>query len=101
MAKSDRERLLSKIVKGVNEKNCWRWAAADNPSTSGYGNFRQGSTVVPAHRAAAKVLGGKSIAGKDLHHVCGNRWCVNPGHLRVMSHGANMAADVKRRAGGR
>jgi hypothetical protein len=99
-AKSDRTRLLDKIDKHANAQGCWRWVGASNPTTGNYGNVRDGAHVVPAHRAAAKVLGGKSIAGRDVHHVCGNRWCCNPAHLKVMSHARNMAADKERRAKG-
>jgi hypothetical protein len=97
--KSDRTRLLDKIDQHVNAQGCWRWTGASNPGT-GYGNKRVGDHVVPAHRAVAQASG-KAIAGKDLHHTCNNHWCVNPAHLKPMSHAKNMAADKARRAGKR
>jgi len=64
--------------------DCWVWSGALN--ANGYGNFRlpnEGS--INAHRAAYKLLVGAVDDSLDIHHTCGMRCCVNPGHLVPVS----------------
>ena len=55
------------------------------------------SQMVTAHRAAWVHANGHQIPdGMTIDHVCGQRRCVNPAHLRVLSNFENA-----RRTGGR
>lgn len=75
------ERFWSKVQKG---DGCWKWTA--HLSTKGYGRFSiTRSNVVPAHRFAFELAGGQVPAGMVVDHMCHNRSCVNPAHLRPLS----------------
>jgi DNA-binding CsgD family transcriptional regulator len=66
---------------------CWTWRG---PAVrGGYGQFRdydadaRRPTMVLAHRFAWEVANGAIPAGCDVVHICGNRACVRPDHLRL------------------
>ena len=43
-----------------------------------------------AHRIAYLLESGAIPAGCEIDHVCGNRRCVNPDHLRAVPHAVNV-----------
>ncbi len=63
---------------------CWEWTAYK--SASGYGQFSLDNKLTYAHRVAYILIYGEIPNGTDVHHKCGNSGCVNPLHLRTMSH---------------
>lgn len=76
--------------------DCWEWTAAYCGSGNPYGNFRVGSMRegtrrhVKAHRWAWEHLVGPIPEGMFIDHLCYNTLCVNPDHLRVVTHRENM-----------
>lgn len=77
-----------RFPKLVNKtKGCWIWKGnLDN----GYGRFLMKGRLVPAHRVAVELHSGKKIPnGMFVDHICRNRKCVNPYHLRVVSPTVN------------
>lgn len=60
---------------------CVEWEGYVNPHL-GYGI--EGRNTL-AHRAAYERAVGPIPAGFHIHHVCGNRRCVNVDHLRAVS----------------
>ena len=68
--------------------DCWEWTASRG--TSGYGQIRANGRPVVAHRVAYELTHGAVPEGVELDHLCHNRGCVNPDHLRVVSHKENM-----------
>lgn len=57
---------------------CWNWNRGF--SGSGYGLIYADIVNVVAHRHYYQVLVGPIPKGMVVHHVCGNKTCVNPEH---------------------
>ena len=56
----------------------------------GYGVFEHGHRGgIKAHRYSYEFLVGPIPKGMDIDHICGNRRCVNPEHLRVTTRKEN------------
>jgi hypothetical protein len=59
---------------------------------NGYGSFSMKRKTVYAHRLTLeRKIGRKLLAGEQALHSCDRPACVNPDHLRVGDHAANMA----------
>lgn len=69
---------------------CWNWIAGR--ISTGYGCFVHNATRtnILAHRYAYMDLVGPIPAGLVIDHLCNNRICVNPGHLRLTTHRENI-----------
>lgn len=79
-------RLLSKTE--ITSAGCWQWIGAKQPT--GYGTLWNGSRPEQAHRISYRHYRGDIPAGFDIDHLCRNRGCVNPDHLRAVPHRENM-----------
>lgn len=73
-SKSDFGRRLNKT------DGCWLWTASRR--SDGYGQVRLHGKNVAAHRFAYELEVGQIPEGKYIDHICHNRVCVNPRHLR-------------------
>lgn len=79
------ERFIRKIK--VNEQNkCWEWQGNRN---NGYGEIRVEKRLHRVHRFVYAWLVAPIPAGKGrdipvLDHICRNRGCCNPKHLRLI-----------------
>lgn len=80
---SDAERFWPKVDKSGP---CWLWIGA---TTSGYGVFRIDGGTTLAHRVAYAWANGPIPDGFEVDHMCFTRGCVNPSHLRLLSHSLN------------
>ncbi|MBN1461370.1 MAG: HNH endonuclease, partial [Armatimonadetes bacterium] len=71
----------------VNTDECWIWPG---PRTvNGYG--RKGGAL--AHRVVYEAVTGPIPRGMLLHHICQNKLCVNPKHLKLEIDQAAHGAD--------
>lgn len=62
---------------------CWLW---DGPISDGYGIYCQYGITWKAH-IFSYIRAGKVIPkDHDLHHTCSNKNCVNPDHLKPLTH---------------
>jgi len=83
-------RLWARVEKTAT---CWLWQGAR--SRNGYGKIatgfghRAGGWIL-VHRAALQLLGIEIPPDREVDHVCHVRHCVNPNHLRIVTHLANM-----------
>ena len=80
-----RERFWAKVLK---TDSCWEWIGYKQPK--GYGVFRFHGSAKLAHRVAYELERGPIADGIEIDHKCHNRGCVNPEHLRAVTHKQNM-----------
>ena len=71
-------------------ENCWTWVGHKN--AYGYGLFGRGGRKDGqslAHRYCWELYRGAIPQGMHLDHMCHNRGCVNPAHLRIVNNKQN------------
>jgi hypothetical protein len=68
---------------------CWIWTASLN--NNGYGQIRSPTqkTMIAAHRLSYELNIGKIPIGFEIDHICHNKICINPSHLRLATHSQN------------
>lgn len=83
LTEKDIKRFWSKVDK---TESCWNWIKC---KSEGYGYFSYKYRTLRAHRVSAFLYGKCDIYSKGTHdvidHICRNRACVNPDHLRVVT----------------
>jgi hypothetical protein len=76
------------------ETNCWNWTAGK--FSTGYGQFSDNNRKpCKAHRFAYEYFVGPLKEGLVCCHICNNRSCVNPNHLRLDSQSSNCIDMLK------
>lgn len=82
-------RFLGKVE--VNPfSGCWMWTG--HKDEEGYGQFSLRGKTYWAHRVSHVIFKGPLAERKQVDHdreCCANRCCVNPDHLRSLSHSEN------------
>lgn len=83
------ERVDAKIIRG---EGCWEWTGAHHPA--GYPHLRvnsgkSGSTALLVHREVFAHFHGPIPDGLLIDHVCHNKGCVNPDHMRLATSKQN------------
>lgn len=70
--------------------DCWNWTGGK--LRAGYGSFfvSREDWCSRAHRFAFKVANGPIPDGAEVDHICRNRACVRPSHLRLTTRKQNM-----------
>lgn len=100
------DRLASKTRRN-EETGCWEWTGYVHTKRK-YAAHRYGGTSLPApgtkrgqrtlhaHRAMWIVVYGEPDKGLEVCHECDNPLCINPLHLFLGTHKANMADSKKK-----
>ena len=74
--------LPEKIARRIDTNDpdgCWIWTGGKHTAGYGMAYYRKRSWF--AHRLVYSLLIGRPPRGKQLHHICKVRLCVNPEHL--------------------
>lgn len=73
------------------ETPCWIWLGAKKETGYGKAVWPISNKHVAAHRRSWIEAGNEDVPeGYELDHLCKVRSCVNPDHLRVVTHVENM-----------
>jgi hypothetical protein len=82
--------------------DCWQWTGSKSgvPGFPQHAYGRYAQTTCPvyvriAHRFAYEFVHGKIPAGLEIDHLCGNKLCVNPQHLELVTHQENCKRRFK------
>lgn len=78
--------------------DCWLWRGPLR--ATGYGVVYLDGKHRSVHAAALHLADPEMFSfqrGFEVDHICNNRACINPAHLRVVTHRENMRAGVIRR----
>lgn len=68
--------------------DCWEWMGSRG--VHGHGAFKIGGKNVLVHRFSYELTHGPIPSGLVIDHMCHNPPCVNPDHLRAVTHKQNI-----------
>lgn len=71
-------------------EDCWPWQRS---LRDGYGVYWNGKKNVAAHRFAYSIACGSLQDGLVIDHLCRNRACINPNHLRQVTNRQNLVEN--------
>jgi hypothetical protein len=88
------ERFWARVSKG---SGCWNWCG--NTTPNGYGSLsagKRGAGNFLAHRLSYQLAFGPIRQDAVIMHVCDNRLCVRPSHLRQGTQKENIQDALKK-----
>lgn len=86
------DRLLKRITKEAN--GCWTYNGPR--SGHGYGSMWHDGRTRRTHRVAYEATYGDIPQNLEIDHICNNRLCCNPQHLRLVTRQHNAKLRSKR-----
>lgn len=72
----------------VVDTGCWEWTGAK--ISTGYGEIKVGGSPKLVHRLSYELHVAPIPDGMQIDHLCGNRLCLNPEHLEVVTRRENI-----------
>lgn len=83
------DRFFAKVK--IQENGCWLWTGGTTlPPPNGYGRLRVNGVKTVAHKFSYETFIRKVPDKLKLDHWCRNRLCVNPFHVRPVTHALNI-----------
>lgn len=83
-----KERILKKI--SITDSGCWEYTGKKD--RCGYGVFKIGGRNLGAHKVSYILHKGDfDQDNKEMMHLCHNRCCINPEHIKPGTHKENMS----------
>lgn len=79
-------------AKSRRDEECWWWTGSERGGRKkgeGYGQFWFLSQNYYAHRFSYEYFKGEIPENHEVDHICKNRKCVNPAHLRLLPRRSN------------
>lgn len=88
-----RERFWDKVdTHNFNSELCWEWTGLLH--SGGYGRLRVNGRYLMAHRVAYELIVGPIPEGLTVDHLCRNRLCVNPAHMKPVTRQENLDRGI-------
>ncbi len=88
------ERFWAKVKKGA-EGECWEWMGGH--VRAGYGALLHQGKQRYAHRIAYELMIDLIPSGMQVDHMCHNKGCANPSHMRLATCAENTRNQVRHR----
>jgi hypothetical protein len=75
-------------------ETCWNWTGG--LINGGYGKIGYGGKQILVHRASYEMSGDVIPEGMFIDHICSNRKCVRPDHLRLATRKGKLRTPHRR-----
>lgn len=90
---NEKQPLAERFWEKVNKTDtCWLWTGYLN---KGYGYIAIDNKPKPAYRIAYILTNGDIPEGQVVRHMCKNKDCVNPNHLKLGTQKENMEDAIR------
>lgn len=98
--KNVKDMAISDMLKawlGVTERGCWQWMGPKAKGGYGFITVQLGliTRTYSCYRLCYEYYKGKPPFGLVIRHLCSNRSCINPDHLKLGSQKENMQDKVE------